>query len=286
MSAAKAANPASTPASPASRTLRERLALERVLPHPRLVQLCAHVAEVARAERGQLRVVGRAGPPLEHGARVVGPRGGEEEREVPRHVEEARRQRERLAPTSPGSPFPSQRANTNSSAASMPARARASPRTAARPRTSPRTTRGPLPDSRARPRPSARVPPGGGRPRRERGRRRSPGRGRPGRSGRRPPGARCPRRRGASPRARSTCSRRRGGARRSRCRRAPSADAPASSPRRTASTAVRSACSSGCPVPRSVASESAPISSAARIGWSTRGPADSAEPSAASMSGS
>jgi hypothetical protein len=33
--------------------------------------------------------------------------------------------------------------------------------------------------------------------------------------------------------------------------------------------AVRSGCSSGCPVPRSVASESAPTSSAARIGCST-----------------
>ena len=41
-----------------------------------------------------------------------------------------------------------------------------------------------------------------------------------------------------------------------------------SSPSRTASTAVRNACSSGCPVPRSVASESAPTTSAARIGRS------------------
>ena len=40
----------------------------------------------------------------------------------------------------------------------------------------------------------------------------------------------------------------------------------ASSPRRTASTAVRSACSRGCPVPRSVASDKAPTTSAARIG--------------------
>src|SRR4051794_37696562 len=39
---------------------------------------------------------------------------------------------------------------------------------------------------------------------------------------------------------------------------------------RTARTAVRIACSSGCPVPRSVAIDSAPTSSAARIGCSLR----------------
>src|SRR5581483_11800740 len=41
---------------------------------------------------------------------------------------------------------------------------------------------------------------------------------------------------------------------------------PASSPRRTARIAVRSACSSGWPVPRSVAIDIAPITSAARTG--------------------
>ena len=131
-------------------------------------------------------------------------------------------------------------------------------------RTGPRGRR-----SRSRPRSSPRGPPGCDRRRRGPGRTRAPPPGWSCRSGRTRPGARCRRRRAAPPRGRSRCTRRRGGARRSTCRRAPARDAPASSPRRTASTAVRKACSSGCPVPRSVASENAPTTSAARIGCSS-----------------
>src|SRR5207248_2539041 len=72
--------------------LRKRLAFERVLPHPRVVQLGAHAVEVAHGELGQTRVVRRAGSAFEDGACVVGARGGEEERVVPRHVEETGRQ--------------------------------------------------------------------------------------------------------------------------------------------------------------------------------------------------
>ena len=76
--------------------LGKRLALERVLPHPRVVQLGAHVVEVPHGELGQARIVRGARSALEDGARVVGAGGGEEERVVPRHVEETRRQRQRL----------------------------------------------------------------------------------------------------------------------------------------------------------------------------------------------
>ncbi len=83
----------------------KRLALERVLPHPRVVQPGAHAVEVAHGELGQARVVRGAGPALEDGARVDGVGGGEEERIVPRHVEETRRQRQRLTADPAGRPL-------------------------------------------------------------------------------------------------------------------------------------------------------------------------------------
>ena len=52
---------------------------------------------MARTQLGQTRVVGRASPPHEHGSRIVVSRRGEEERKVPRHVEETCRQRQLLA---------------------------------------------------------------------------------------------------------------------------------------------------------------------------------------------
>src|SRR5207302_6983689 len=82
--------------------LWEWLALERVVPHPRLVQPVEHVAEVPHGKLGQPRLVCRPRPSLENGARVVAPRSGEEEREVSRHVEEAcRRWQHRSAYVSP-----------------------------------------------------------------------------------------------------------------------------------------------------------------------------------------
>ena len=90
------------------------------------------------------------------------------------------------------------------------------------------------------------------------------------RSGRRRPGGRCRPRTVLPPRARWTCTRRRAAGRRSRCRRARPPRHRRARPRRTARTAERTACSSGCPVPRSVATDSAATSSAARIGCSAR----------------
>src|SRR5581483_160100 len=59
--------------------LRERLALERAFPDAGVVELRADLVEVARSQTGEARVVGRAGPALEHRACIVGTCGGEEE---------------------------------------------------------------------------------------------------------------------------------------------------------------------------------------------------------------
>ena len=130
-----------------------------------------------------------AGATFEDGARVVRVGGGEEERVVPGHMEETRRQRERLTPTPPLGPLPSQRAKTYSSAASTPGPS--SSQRAKRWATShiaANDSRA-LPGSRAPPRSSARVPRSAAPARRGCGRRRAPARGRPDRSGRRRLGA-------------------------------------------------------------------------------------------------
>jgi uncharacterized protein YecE (DUF72 family) len=75
--------------------LRKRLALERVLPHPRVVEFGTHVVEVAHGELGQARVVGCAGSPFEDGARVVRVGGGEEGGHLGRSVVRARERKRR-----------------------------------------------------------------------------------------------------------------------------------------------------------------------------------------------
>ena len=158
---------------------------------------------------------------LEHGARLVGARGGEEQRGVLGDVQETHRQRDRLARGGrEAEPVPA-REDVLERLLDARAQGRASPRTAARPRTSSRTIRAPWGRRRRSPaRASSRGPPAAGRARRRRGRTRAPRPGWWGRSGRRRRGARCRRRTAAPPRARSRCSRRRAAARRSRCRRA------------------------------------------------------------------
>ena len=75
---------------------RRRLALEPDLPHPRLVELGEHLVEVPRGELGEPRLVGAARSPLDDRA-CLSPPGGQEERDVPRHVQEAHRQRDLVA---------------------------------------------------------------------------------------------------------------------------------------------------------------------------------------------
>jgi hypothetical protein len=88
--------------------------------------------------------------------------------------------------------------------------------------------------------------------------------------------ARCRRRTAAPFGARPRYTTRSGGARRSTCRRAPAPMLRRA--RRDGARAVRNACSSGCPVPRSVASETAPTTSAGRIGRSLEGSATATAP--------
>ena len=94
-------------------------------------------------ELGEPRVVRGARSTLDDGARLVGARGGEEQGDVPRHVQETHRQRDRVAARRPGIPVrPSARRRTRAPPG-CPRRGRASRRTAAPPRTSSRTRRGP-----------------------------------------------------------------------------------------------------------------------------------------------
>ena len=86
-----------------------------MLPHARLVELGERIVEVLQCELDEPRLVRLAGSPLEDGSRVIAAAGGEEEREVPRHVEHTGGKRERLAADVLGQPRPSQRAKTNSS---------------------------------------------------------------------------------------------------------------------------------------------------------------------------
>ena len=77
--------------------LGRRLDLQRLLPDPRLVQPGEDVVEVARGELGQARLVGRARSTLDHRARLLRSGGGEKDGDIPRHVQEAHRQRDRVA---------------------------------------------------------------------------------------------------------------------------------------------------------------------------------------------
>ena len=91
-----AMNAAST-LSPRDPQLRERLDLERLIPHPRLVQLAEHLVEVPHGELGEPRFVCGAGSTFEDAPCLVGACGGEEEGDVARHVQETHRQRDRIA---------------------------------------------------------------------------------------------------------------------------------------------------------------------------------------------
>ena len=166
------------------------------------------------------------------------------------------------SPRAFGNPRPSQRAKTYSSAPSMPGRGRATPRTAARPHTSPRTNHEPVGRRwRSRPPGSPDAPRAVCPPRRTRVEPKHLRRIR-----------RVDEEEGSAVRdvvAVELCSfvpvggTARGVKQRDVVRVGELfADAPASSPRRTARPAVRSACSSGWPVPRSVASDSALTTSA------------------------
>ena len=77
--------------------LRQRLGVERLLPHARLVEPVEQVVEVAHREVGEPRLVRRAVSALDHGAGLVGAGGGEEERDVPADVQEPDRQRQLVA---------------------------------------------------------------------------------------------------------------------------------------------------------------------------------------------
>ena len=77
--------------------LRKRLDLQRLLPHPRLVQLGEHLVEVARGEIGESRLVRRARSTLDDCACLLGAGGGEKDGDVSRHVQETHRQRDRVA---------------------------------------------------------------------------------------------------------------------------------------------------------------------------------------------
>ena len=100
--------------------LRERLELQRLLPHPRVVELGEDLVEVAPGELGEPRLVRRARPALDDRACLLRAGGGEEDRDVSRHVQEPHRQRDRVAAGDPGNPSPSQRSKTCSSAAWVP----------------------------------------------------------------------------------------------------------------------------------------------------------------------
>ena len=158
--------------------LRERLGLERLLPHPRLVQLGEEVVEVPHGEIGEPGVVRGARSTLDDGSCLVGARGREEEGDVPSPRAEdasAAGSRRRGRPGTPVRPSVRRRTRALPGRAS---RGRATRRTAAPPRTSSRTPHEPSGRrSRWPPRPSRRGPPEVGRRRCWPGRTRAPPRG-------------------------------------------------------------------------------------------------------------
>jgi hypothetical protein len=76
---------------------RGRLAVHRLRPHVRVVELGKEVVEVPRGELGESRIVRCARATLDDRPRLVCARGGEEEGDVPRHVQQAHRQGDRVA---------------------------------------------------------------------------------------------------------------------------------------------------------------------------------------------
>ena len=99
--------------------LRERLDLERLLPHPRLVQLGEELVEVplARARRAEART--RRPLDVRSTARASSGPEAERKREMSRATCRRRIGNGIASPRASGNPRPSQRAKTYSSAASM-----------------------------------------------------------------------------------------------------------------------------------------------------------------------
>ena len=77
--------------------LRERLGCDRLLPHPRLVQLGEKLVEVLQRDAGEPGLVGSARSTLDDGPGLVGPRRREKEGDIPRHVQQPHRQRDLVA---------------------------------------------------------------------------------------------------------------------------------------------------------------------------------------------
>ena len=166
----RSVNAATTPnaasiSSPAIQRTGARLGGDRLVPDPRLVEPEEERVEVLERERGERRLVRRARAPLDHRARLVGAGGREEDRDVARHVQQPRGQRDRLAGDARREPvavpaLEDERQRLQRAGAE----ARASSRTAARPRSAARTSPGRA-GARwpASPRPSSRAPPAAGR---------------------------------------------------------------------------------------------------------------------------
>ena len=98
MSVAIALNAAST-CSPASQQLRERLGLEGLLPHPRLVEPGEEVVEIPDRELCEPRLVRGTRPSVDDGSSLGGAAGGEEEGDVASDVQKTDGHRERVAPS-------------------------------------------------------------------------------------------------------------------------------------------------------------------------------------------
>ena len=98
---------------------RGRLALERLLPHPRLVQLGEHLVEVPHGELGEPRLVRGAGSALDDCRVPRRRRAAERKREMSRATCRRRIGSGISSPATFGNPRPSQRAKTYSSAAWM-----------------------------------------------------------------------------------------------------------------------------------------------------------------------
>ena len=96
VSAAIARNAASTRVA-SDPELRERLDLEHLLPHPRLVEVAEELVEVPQRDLRETRVVRGTRSTFDHAARVVGAGGREEEGDVARDVQETHRQRNLVA---------------------------------------------------------------------------------------------------------------------------------------------------------------------------------------------
>ena len=76
--------------------LWRRLGRDRLVPDQRVVEPVEQLVKVVSREGGQVRVVGAARALLDHGARPLGARGGQEDRDVARDMEHPCGRRDRL----------------------------------------------------------------------------------------------------------------------------------------------------------------------------------------------